>query len=126
MTKYFVVKYSKKHGKIIDSIPDETMDLLKSYNWPGNVRELENTIERAIILSKDTNLTVDNIPNMKQNNIVVNLSSKSLEEAERFHITQVLKETNWVIYGKFGAATLLNINPNTLRSRMRKLGIRKP
>jgi formate hydrogenlyase transcriptional activator len=55
---YFTEKYSKKLGKRIGTIPQKTMDALVSYHWPGNVRELENVIERAVILSRGSTLTL--------------------------------------------------------------------
>ncbi len=56
----------------------------------------------------------------------VSASSGSLEDVERRHIESVLNQTNWMIEGERGAAKILNLNPSTLRSRMKNLGIRRP
>jgi DNA-binding NtrC family response regulator len=54
--KHFVKEYTARTGKHIDSIPDETMDVLQNWSWPGNIRELENMIKRMVILSKGRGL----------------------------------------------------------------------
>ncbi|ETW94449.1 MAG: transcriptional regulator [Candidatus Entotheonella factor] len=138
LVRFFVNKFSKKLGKQIDAIPRNVMTALRTYRWPGNVRELENLVERAVILARDLTLTFDGTiveqsrsdaaldsiaePNPKPSNDTID----TLEVVERHHICRVLEETNWVIEGKNGAALLLGLNPNTLRSRMKKLGIRRP
>ena len=53
-------------------------------------------------------------------------ANASLEDVERQHILDVLTQTNWVIEGERGAARVLDLHPNTLRSRMKKLGIQRP
>jgi transcriptional regulator with GAF, ATPase, and Fis domain len=100
------------------------MDRLMKYAWPGNIRELENVIERATILANGSLLQIDDV--MLQGNSASPLPvADSLEEVERTHILRVLRDTNWIIEGKHGAATRLGLHPNTLRSRMQKLGIKK-
>ncbi|MEP6891389.1 MAG: helix-turn-helix domain-containing protein, partial [Nitrospirota bacterium] len=102
-----------------------TMDRLMKYAWPGNIRELENVIERATILAKGSMLQIDDV--MLQGNSAPHPStSDSLEEVERGHILRILQDMNWVIEGKQGTAARLGLHPNTLRSRMQKLGIKKP
>jgi transcriptional regulator with GAF, ATPase, and Fis domain len=54
------------------------------------------------------------------------LSNQSLEAVERSHLLTILKQTNWVIDGVGGAARILDVHPNTLRSRLKKLGIARP
>ena len=121
----FVGRFSRKLGKPLDQIPQHTMDRLMHYAWPGNVRELENVIERAAILSQGPLLQIDDslFPSNPSSDPVV---SGTLEDVERAHITRVLQEVDWVIEGKQGASTKLGLHPNTLRSRMQKLGIKKP
>ena len=121
----FVQRFSKKFGKQLDQIPQATMDRLMRYTWPGNVRELENVIERAAILSAGPVLQVDEVLFQPDREVTPD-TSHTLEEVERNHITLVLQEVDWVIEGKRGAATRLGLHPNTLRSRMQKLGIKKP
>jgi transcriptional regulator with GAF, ATPase, and Fis domain len=121
----FVTKFSSKIGKKIDGVSQSTMDRLMKYAWPGNIRELENVIERATILAKGPMLQVDA---MMLHEISAPLMpvANSLEEVERAHILRILQEVNWVIEGTQGAAMRLDLHPNTLRSRMQKLGIKKP
>ncbi len=97
-----------------------------SYRWPGNVRELENVIERAVILSQGPALKIDECLEMGVDMDIDLSSFKNLEDVERNHIIRILEETNWVIGGKRGAAALLGMNTGTLRSRMKKLGIKRP
>ena len=121
----FVAKFSKKMGKRIDGVSQSTMERLTKYAWPGNIRELENVIERATILANGPMLQIDDV--MLQGNSTSQLPiADSLEEVERAHILHILQDVNWVIEGKQGAATRLGLHPNTLRSRMQKLGIKKP
>lgn len=122
LVQYCMHKLSKKVGKQVDTISERTMQLLQEYPWPGNVRELENVIERAIIMAQDNILRVElPEPPVKPVN-----SAKTLEEVEREHIIRVLEEKDWRLEGPNGAAVVLDINPGTLRSRMKKLGIRRP
>ena len=126
LVRYFIEKYSRRLGKKIEMISKEALDNLMSYRWPGNIRELENVIERAVILSQGTELKIDECLEMGVD-MDINLSSfKKLEDVEKSHIIRILEETKWVIDGKHGAAALLGMNPGTLRSRMKKLGINRP
>jgi formate hydrogenlyase transcriptional activator len=130
---HFVREFSRRYGRAIESIPSHIMKALVRYNWPGNIRELQNVMERAVILSKGSALTVA-IPDF---NIDINTDDGAkwgqhnhdslddrLHEAERNQIVRALEETNWVVSGPNGAATRLRINRSTLVSRMHRLGIR--
>jgi len=122
---FFVEKTSKRLGKSIEQIPERIVQKLRDYSWPGNVRELENVIERAVITSSGPRLRLaDDLAGPARNQVPAPL--KSLQETEKDHIQRVLKQTNWRIDGAKGAALILDMNPSTLRSRMRKLGIQKP
>ena len=125
LVRTFARKFSKKLGKRLEDVPQRTMDQLATYSWPGNVRELENVIERAAILSQGPLLQIDDTP-LRSSNSAEPATSGTLEEVERTHIARVLREVEWVIEGKRGAAARLGLHPNTLRSRMQKLGIKKP
>lgn len=129
LVQYFVGKFAKLLKKRIESISPTSMDRLMSYPWPGNVRELENVMERAVILCHSPVLEIgDDWPS----SIVVTSENQALqplvpfEEMERTYILRVLESTRWVIGGRRGAADILKIHPNTLRSRLVKLGIKKP
>ncbi len=105
------------------------MDRMIRYAWPGNVRELENVIERAAIVSAGPIMEIDDriVPAEAVPAVPTSSASemKTLEEVERAHILATLEKTNWVISGEQGAAVELGINPNTLRSRIAKLGIKR-
>ena len=120
----FVAKFTTKMGKKVDGVSQSTMDRLLTYSWPGNIRELENVIERATILAKGSMLQIDDVMLHGSSAPLIPVAD-SLEEVERAHILRVLHDVSWVIEGKQGAATRLGLHPNTLRSRMQKLGIKK-
>ena len=124
LTNFFLTKFAKKINKQFKPISKDTMDRITSYRWPGNIRELQNVIERAVVLSQGSEIQID------ESLLGLNVSSEltmdqTLEDVERSHITSILEKTNWVIDGEKGAASILKINPSTLRSRMQKLGIKK-
>ena len=109
-------------GKEITKISPEILEAWQQYSWPGNIRELENVIERALIDTKGPVLQMGGKINTSLAPMPTSLT-QSLEAVERAHILQVLQEVNWKIDGKDGAAARLELNPSTLRSRMRKLAI---
>ncbi|MDX9848233.1 MAG: helix-turn-helix domain-containing protein [Tenuifilaceae bacterium] len=96
------------------------------YDWPGNIRELENIVERSHILSSGARLKVEFSSSTYKDESLETDTISTLEEHEKQYIYKILKQTNWKIRGKNGAAELLDINPNTLDSRLKKLGISKP
>ena len=125
LARFFVERASKRLGKSIEQIPERIVRKLQNYSWPGNIRELENVIERSVINSSGTRLHLaEGLAEPDRNQDPPPL--KSLQELEKDHLLRVLQSTNWRIEGAKGAALILDINPSTLRSRMRKLGIRKP
>jgi transcriptional regulator of acetoin/glycerol metabolism len=96
------------------------MEKLMSYDWPGNVRELENVIERGVILS---NGPFYRVPELASRHSLSHDTHMSLRENELNHILEVLRATGGKVTGHGGAAEILDIHPNTLFSRMKKLGI---
>jgi len=90
--------------------------------WPGNVRELENIIERAVLLSPGRTLEVHD--ELLLTITIPRPAEDTLAAVERRHIRAVLQRTNGLISGPNGAAVILGLHPNTLRSRMQKLGLR--
>jgi len=131
LAQYFVERYAKQAGKKITHVSKRTFDLFQSYDWPGNIRELQNVIERAVILCDDETFTVEETwfkrDNQQSSSPTVPLAGlEALGDIERAHILRILQETGWVIEGKQGAAVRLGLHANTLRSRMQKLGIKKP
>ena len=126
LVDYFVAKFNKKTGKKIETVSKDTLNVLQEYDWPGNVRELESIIERAVITSQGTGLQIlDRFENSPQAGEQEAQDCKALAELERDHIFQALEKTGWRIEGKKGAATMLGLNPSTLRGWMRKDGIRR-
>ena len=121
LVEHYIKIYSLKLNRPIKMISKSAMKRLINYSWPGNVRELENVIERAIINSQNGILNFDFLP------ISVEHSNKfiTLEEAEKNHITEALRKSEWKINGSGGAAEKLKLNPQTLRSKMQKLGIKR-
>jgi transcriptional regulator with GAF, ATPase, and Fis domain len=97
---------------------------LVAYDWPGNVRELENFLARAIVLCPGDTLDMPLLAS--EANAAARNQSLSLEATERKHIESVLVSTGWILEGPKGAAAILKMNPSTLRSRMRRLGINRP
>ena len=117
-------------NKFIDTIPHEVMTVLAQYDWPGNIRELQNFIERAVILSTGT-VFQPPIAELKsatgKTGLVEKKSTKpnSLDDAQRDHIVQMLRETHWVLGGSNGAAARMGIPRTTLIYKMRRLGIQR-
>ena len=124
LVNHFVEKICARVGKHIERVPKKVMDTLQAYAWPGNVRELENMVERGVIVSRGDRLEVgDWFP--KSDTPVVAGETVTLEENERRHIVEVLEQTDWRVSGEKGAAKVLDMNANTLVSRIRKLGIER-
>ncbi len=126
LANHFITKQCRRLGKQKQEVPSTTMASLMNYSWPGNVRELENVVERAVIASRGLTLPLKDILEPTTFHAVGNASEKTLAKVERDHMIRVLEECYWRIEGQNGAAKILGINPNTLRGRMRKLGIRRP
>jgi len=123
LTEFFVAKFAARLNKRIDLIPDEVIAVLKAHNWPGNIRELQNFLERAVLFSPGSVLRLP-LDLVKQ---TVKQSSESaartLADADREHILETLKQTDWMIGGQDGAANRLGLPRTTLIYKMRKLGI---
>jgi predicted ATPase/transcriptional regulator with GAF, ATPase, and Fis domain len=135
LVAFFLSRFSRKFGKDVSGVSRETMDRLIQYRWPGNIRELQNVIERAVVLMSGTVLQLDRdflpaagyaaAPSGPEPVSTPDESTPALDEVQRRHILDVLAKTQGVIEGEAGAAKILRVHPNTLRSRMKKLGIRR-
>jgi len=123
LVHFLVHKFATRIGKRIDGVTEDTMHQLIDYPWPGNVRELENVLERAVILTTGTTLGI--VPDLfpHSDSAPVARQQLTLESVERDHIVAVLQQTDGVVEGPQGAARILGLHPNTLRNRMKKLGI---
>jgi formate hydrogenlyase transcriptional activator len=125
LVHFLVNKFMARIGKRIESVSERTMQQLLAYRWPGNIRELENVLERAVILETDSVLEIEEGILSVTGAVSPAKERLSLETVERDHISTVLHETNWVIDGPGGAAKILQLHPNTLRNRLKKLGIER-
>jgi|GEM_PF-128458 len=122
LVNWFVDQFARKIGKRPPEITKHNMQILQRYPWPGNVRELKHTVEGAVVAAKGRKLHFE-LP--KISDPVVS-GFQSLEEMERDYILQVLEAKNWKIGGEDSAAANLGMPSSTLRSRMKKLGLKKP
>jgi formate hydrogenlyase transcriptional activator len=122
LTEFFVAKFAARLNKPIDAVPDEVLAALKAHDWPGNIRELQNVIERAVLLSPGSvlRLPLDLKRTVTQNS---ESTARTLADADREHILETLKQTDWMIGGQDGAANRLGLPRTTLVYKMRKLGI---
>ncbi len=140
LVMFFLAQYGKRFGKRVETVARDTMARLVAYDWPGNIRELQNLIERAVVLAPGVALELDDdllrppptisgappevaaapVPPRPDTGL-----AETLEEIERAQIVAALQRSGGVVEGPRGAAGLLKMHPNTLRSRMEKLGIRR-
>lgn len=128
LANHFLKKYGTYDGKPVPTLSREVMNTLMAYHWPGNIRELENAIQRNVLLTRGAVIESLEISATKKASLPALHSRerfKTMIENERDHILAVLESCNWKISGKGGAAEILDINVNTLNSRMKKLGIEK-
>src|SRR5262249_16639181 len=125
LVQFLIDKFMHRIGKRIDGVSPQTMQRLLAYPWPGNVRELENVLERAVILAADKILDFDLGGASAPPTLPTHGDQRSLDIVQRDHILSVLEQTGWVIEGPSGAARILGLPPNTLRHRMKKLGLRR-
>ena len=138
LVAFLVNKFALRIGKRLEGASPRTVQLFQDYAWPGNIRELENVLERAVILATGTMLDI--APDLLPAEIAAGAEPKqrssdfavpptvpeeqqSLAAVERNYILSVLQQTDWVIDGPHGAAKILALHPNTLRNRLKKLGI---
>ncbi len=128
LARHFVTSKAREMKlTTVPSISAGEIDKLMGYHWPGNVRELENAIERSLILCQDGPLVFDGLHqssvSLSRFNPRREQESMDLTVMNIKHIQKALRICEGRINGKHGAARLLNINPSTLRTRMRKLNI---
>ena len=125
LTRHFAMIYAARMGKSIGTIREPVMSKLMAYGWPGNVRELQNVIERAVILSTNDRLELDDSLAAPAAGART-APPRTLEEIERDHILSVLKSVGWRVSGERGAARILGLKRTTLEARMSRLGISRP
>jgi transcriptional regulator with GAF, ATPase, and Fis domain len=125
LVKHYVDVFTRRMGKQIEHIPEETLDAFKAYPWPGNIRELQNVIERAVILSND-GLLPNPLPPSPTDLVITYPGQITLRDSERALILQTLEAASWVVAGPRGAAAKLGLKRTTLMAKMQKHGIIRP
>lgn len=128
LAQHFLNVFNRKAGKKITGFSEKTMKNMMAYSWPGNIRELEHLIERGVLLARSTVIEDLPLPVIHRKEIPIetpNYHMKTIHENERDYIIEVLKRCNGKIWGAGGAAEVLKVPPSTLRSKMKKLGIKK-
>ncbi|MFW6255599.1 MAG: sigma 54-interacting transcriptional regulator [Candidatus Sumerlaeota bacterium] len=134
LAEFFVENYAKRYNKPLLTLPDRTVHFLETYHWPGNVRELQNAIERAVLLSDLNVLDVEHfsLGSTEPGAAATTVGGRdetltirkpiSLAEAERDCILNALRACEW---NQVKAASLLEIHRNTLRKKIKDLGLRE-
>lgn len=131
LAEYFVRKFAQQQDKSIHTIPEEVMEALEAHHWPGNIRELQNIIERGVIMTTSGTLSRQTIEPLTRGDAAPVYAPaagrvapiKTMADAERAHIIRTLRETDWVVGGRRGAAAQLGLPRTTLLARMQRLGI---
>jgi transcriptional regulator with GAF, ATPase, and Fis domain len=123
---FFIHRRQRDLGRRIARVPADVMEVLQRHEWPGNVRELENVIERALICSNGDTLRLDDVLRGDSRARVVAAADDTLDAVQRAHIERVLRECGGRINGAGNAAVRLGVHPNTLRFRIKKLGVTMP
>jgi transcriptional regulator with GAF, ATPase, and Fis domain len=124
---HFIEVFSRRMGKQINHVPEETLDAFTSYSWPGNVRELQNLIERAVIRSSNGELP-NPLAVSDKNPVAVTVrpTQGTFSDSTRALILRALQAAGWIIGGPEGAAARLGLKRTTLIAKMKKLGISRP
>jgi formate hydrogenlyase transcriptional activator len=130
LAEHFVQKFAKEQGKVIEGIPCDVMSALQQHDWPGNIRELQNVLERGVIMTTGPLLSRQTAEHLACEASLISASAvaeasktNTLADAERAHITAILRETDWVVGGPGGAALKLGLPRTTLMAKMQRLGI---
>jgi len=140
LVSFLLERSARELGKAVEGVSKDTMGLFLAYDWPGNIREVHNVIQRAVVLAKGPILEIapdllaleperPAVPPMTPRGptpVVAGTESLSFFDVSRRHIAQALENARWVIEGPQGAAAILGLSPSTLRSRVKKLGLRRP
>jgi formate hydrogenlyase transcriptional activator len=125
LTRFFVQKYASRMNRRIERIPTAVMEALANYNWPGNIRELQNVIERSVLLTTGSalSLAMPEVTGKQQPPASPVSGAERSEAAEREAVIRALQQAHGIIGGPNGAAARLGLKRTTLYSRMQKLNI---
>ncbi len=121
LIQHFIEKFSVETGKKIEKISEPAMHILLNYDWPGNVRELENAIEHAVVITQENIIRPEHLPDFLKKREAKSISGKSLQEVEKEHIINILKESEGNIRR---AAEVLGINRVTLYRKIKEYDIK--
>ncbi|MBU0986139.1 MAG: sigma-54 dependent transcriptional regulator [Proteobacteria bacterium] len=122
LTEHFIRRFSQETNKPVDRISREAMDEMMLYEWPGNIRELENAVERAIVVGKSRSIRPEDLPIFHPEHLVC-VPGNTLQEVEKAHITETLKENQWNIAR---SSKILGIDRTTLYNKIKRYQIKKP
>jgi transcriptional regulator with GAF, ATPase, and Fis domain len=126
LTSYFIEFYAKQYGRPGLKLQKKDENILRNYAWPGNVRELQNVIERAIILSKGSELQIPLFSTDPQTGYKGTFDDMpTLDELQCRYIKHVFEYTRGRVSGPGGAAEILGMKRTSLYSRMKALGMQK-
>jgi formate hydrogenlyase transcriptional activator len=125
LTRFFVQKYASRMNRKIERIPAAVMEALARYDWPGNIRELQNVIERSVLLTTGSalSLAMPEVISKHQPPAPPASGAERSEAAEREAIIRALQEAHGIVGGPNGAAARLGLKRTTLYSRMQKLNV---
>ena len=143
LANYFLTRHAAELGKDVTGISDAMLEDMMNREWPGNVRELEAHVQRAVIgasgeildyrpLSQDSPVVITDSRMLEDGEAAARPAKApvddefSLEAMQRRHITAALEQCGWVVDGVDGAASVLGLPASSLRSKMKRLGIRRP
>jgi transcriptional regulator with GAF, ATPase, and Fis domain len=126
LVEHFLAVFRRRLGKPLARVSPGSLERLRRYPWPGNVRELRNVLERACVLARGEEVELVDSLRAEAPGRDPAAALRTLREVERDHVLRVLASTHGVIQGPRGAARVLGLHPNTLRSRMERLGILQP
>jgi transcriptional regulator with GAF, ATPase, and Fis domain len=139
LATFFLQKISKNLGKKLTGLSESSLQQMQHYHWPGNIRELEHLLERAAIMAATPVVSLveplGGQPPADGSQAAApafgygpppespSFTAKPMEQAERDNIVAALKQSNYRIRGKGGAAEILDVKPTTLESKIARMGI---
>ena len=125
---HFLKRYADENGKDMEGISSEAQDLLLKYDYPGNVRELENIIERAVVICRDSVISVEDLPFREDMGVAgeghkdgEGMLRGSMEELERKLILDAMEKTG---DHQTKAGDLLGISERMLRYKLKKYNLK--
>ena len=127
LAEYFASQFTSQLNQPAAKISLQSIEMLQAYDWPGNVRQLEHAVQRAVIKARRGPIEPDHFTQIigvaSSQKVEGEFAIVPLDDYLRQYLVRVLDHTNGIIYGQRGAANLLGVHPNTLRGRLRKLGV---